>query len=154
MAHRERNTYLRDDEIIERARAYLGDVQRVLEERSRDDRESERVRMILDVFASQQRRLVDSIERFAEDLPDNARDTYSQYVLDVPEHAPALPQPVAADDLTSWLLKANQSVHDMFRELAEKAENPPIGQLFGGLASQIDGHNRRISQETNRFRDL
>jgi hypothetical protein len=154
MAQRERTTYLRDDEILERVEHYLEDVQRALQQRRTSEAESERVHMLIEAFAEQQEDLIEALTRFEEDAPKNMRETYSQYSLDVPQHAPPIPEPLTADDLTRWLLAANQPVVDLFRELAEKAENPNIGQIFEALELQFRGQNQRIAKIAGRFADL
>jgi hypothetical protein len=154
MAQRERSTYLTHAEIIERAEAYLGDIHRVLEERRKDGSDPERVRMLLDVLTSQQGELKESFERFEEDAPRAVLTTYAQYTLDVPERAAPLPEPLTADQLTRWLLEANQPVVDLFRELAEGAENPNLGDILGSLAQHVQRQNQRTAQEANRFSDL
>jgi hypothetical protein len=154
MAQRERSTYLTHAEIIERAEAYLTDIHRVLEERRKRGSDPERVRMLLDVLTSQQGELKDSFERFEEDAPRAVLTTYAQYTLDVPEHAPPLPERLTSDQLTRWLMEANQPAVDLFRELAEGAENPNLGDIFGSLAQHVRRQNQRIAQESNRFSDL
>jgi hypothetical protein len=154
MTQRERSTYLRDEEILERVEAYLEDIQRTLEQRRDGGQESERTRMLLDVLTQQQRELTGALRRFEEDAPSNLRNTYSQYTLDVPEDAPPMPEPLTPADLTRWLLDANQHVVDLFGELAEKAENPNLGDMFEALEQQFRGQNQRIAKEANRFSDL
>jgi DNA-binding FadR family transcriptional regulator len=154
MVQRERSTYLRDDEILERVEAYLEEIQHVLQQRRTSEAESERVHLLVDALAEQQEDMIEALTRFEEDAPKNMRETYSQYTLDVPEKAPPMPEPLTADELTRWLLAANQPVVDLFRELGEKAENPSIGQIFEALEQQFRSQNQRISKIASRFADL
>lgn len=152
MEHHERATFNRADEVIEQGIAHLRRVGEALERLAGLDH-GERVRLLLTSVEVEQRNLLGSLERLLEDLPDKVAETYAQYTVELP-HTVELPEtPVTTLSLTQWLEQQNGALRDTFAELADKVGGD-AGEIFAGIAEQVDAHDRRLSKEYQRTEDL
>lgn len=154
MSKHEHVTFTRGQDVVEHAIRYLEQVTEVLE--SLRERElSERVKMLLNSVEVEHRNLVGSLERLLEDAPDKALATFTQYTVEMPtEVAPPEEQPLTTLGLTRWLEESVRPVQFMCAELAEHRDAEEASELFGGIAQQIEAHERTLSKEYQRTEDL
>lgn len=153
MTQHERYTYTQGREVIEHAIGYLKQVRDHLDD-ARAGEHPERVRMLLDSMETEQRNLLGAMERFLEDAPDKALDTYEQYTVELPPRVEAPETPLTNLKLFQWLQSHNANLFNLFNELAEKGDKHELAELFGGMAQHVESHERRLSKEYQRFEDL
>jgi hypothetical protein len=156
MTQHQRDTYIDGREILERAIRHLTQVRDILD-RAREREQSERVRMLLNSMELEQRNLLGSIERYLDDVPSKILNTYAQYTVELPSDVEPPEEPLTTLGLTQWLLRQNGLLQTVFTELAEKGEKANADErqtVFGGIAAQLESHDRRLSKEYQRFEDL
>jgi hypothetical protein len=153
MAHHERVTFTQGREVLEHAIRHLEKIGDALDTLQEGDH-AERVGMLLTSVTREQRGLQESIDRFMEDAPDKVLDTYAQYTVELPTDVGAPESPLTTLSLTQWLVGHNAHLYEMFSELAGNAPSREIGEVFDGIARQVQAHDRRLSKEYQRFEDL
>jgi hypothetical protein len=110
--------------------------------------------MLLRSVAVEQRNLLGALERFLDDLPANVADTYAQYTVELPATVePPDDDPLTTLGLVRWLERQNRPLHATFAELAGK-ESGEVAEVLGGIAAQVEAHDRRLSTEYQRLEDL
>jgi hypothetical protein len=156
MTQHQRDTYIDGREILSRAVSHLTQVRDLLDQ-AKEQEPSERVRLLLNSMEAEQRNLLGAIERYLDDAPEKVLITYAQYTVELPSDVEPPERPLTTLGLTQWLVRQNGLLQDMFRELAEKGETGDADerrQVFGGIAQQLEAHDRRLSKEYQRFEDL
>jgi hypothetical protein len=153
MSQHERVTFTQGREVLEHAIRFLRMVDDALED-LRDQQQSERVTLLLNSVTKEQRALTGSVERYLDDVADKVLDTYAQYTVELPVRVEPSEEPLTALGLIQWLVRLNAHLYEMFAELARSAPTSEIGEVFDGLAKQVQGHDRRLSKEYQRFEDL
>jgi hypothetical protein len=156
MTMHQRDTYIDGREILNRSVRHLTQVSDILGE-ARERELSERVRMLLDSFEAEQRNLLGAIERYCSDAPDKILNTYVQYTVELPSDVEPPEEPLTTLSLTQWLVRQNGMLQAFFTELAEQGEKGNADQrreVFGGIAQQLESHDRHLSKEFQRFEDL
>jgi hypothetical protein len=156
MTRHQRDTYIDGHEILVRAVRHLSQIRDILD-RARERESSERVRMLLNSMELEQRNLLGAIERYREDAPDKLLNTFAQYTVEVPSDIDPPEEPLTTLSVTQWLLRQNGLLHAMFKELTEKGEkgnDQERRDVWGGIAQQLEAHERRLSKEYQRFEDL
>jgi len=156
MTQHRRDTYIDGHEILKRAARYLSQIRDVLDD-AREQEHSERVNMLLTSVELEQRNLLGAVERYLEDAPEKILNTYAQYTVEIPSEVEPPEEPLTTLSLTQWLLRQNGLLQAMFAELADKGEKANAEErrvVFGGLADQLESHNRLLSTEYQRFEDL
>lgn len=147
-----RSTFNTVREVIEHAVGFLQRIGAAVDELQGGDH-GERVEMLLRSLAVEQRNLLGALERYVEDLPDKVGSTYSQYSVELPEDLGAPEAPLTTLGLIQWLNGLNSQLDDLFTEQAETAEGD-IAAALGGIAEQVQAHERKLSKEYQRLEDL
>lgn len=148
-----RSTFTQVRDVLQHAIGYLGGIRDLMDDlRTREH--SERVKLLLQSFETEQRNLHGALERYLDDAPDKVLDTYAQYTVALPESLAGPEEPLSTLALTQWLLGLNQHLVDMFTELAAAAPPGEVRQVFATMADQVRAHDRRLSKEYQRFEDL
>jgi hypothetical protein len=156
MTQHQRDTYIDGREILERAVRHLTQICDILAQ-AHEREQSERVRMLLNSVELEQRSLLGSIERYLDDAPEKILNTYAQYTVELPSDVEPPKDPLTTLGVTQWLLQQNGLLQEVFTELAEKGEKANTDErriVFGGIAQQLESHDRRLSKEYQRFEDL
>lgn len=153
MTQHTRTAFSRAGDVLEHAIGYLAHVSDLLDE-VRGREHPERVQMLLDAFALEQRNLLGAVERYADDAPAKIADTFVQFSVEVPESLSGPGEPLTTLGLTQWLQGLNQHLVKVFEELAESAAAPEVRESFAALSGQVLGHDKRLSKEYQRFEDL
>jgi len=140
-------------DVLDHAIRYLQHVNEVIESEKAGE-PVERVRMLLDAFAIEQRALSGALERYQEDASDRVLGRYINFTAELPA---AIAGPVSADTtlaITEWLIGVNKHLYDLFDEVAANVNADDVRTAFAGLARQIESHERKLSKEYQRFEDL
>jgi hypothetical protein len=156
MTQHQRDTYIDGHEILARAVHHLSQICDILHQ-AREKASSERVRMLLNSMELEQRNLLGAIERYREDAPDKLMNTFAQYTVELPSNVEPPQQPLTTLSSTQWLVQQNGLLHAVFKELAEKGEKGNAEEtqnVWGGIAQQLEAHERRLAKEYQRFEDL
>ena len=153
MTQHQRVTFTQGREVLEHAVDFLGQIVASLEDLN-DQPQAERVAMLLFSVIREQRSLRDAVDRFADDAPDKALDTYAQYTVELPGDQGPPASPLTNLGLLQWVVGRNTHLYEMFAELAGTAPTREIGEVFEGVAQQVQAHDRRLSKEYQRFEDL
>ncbi len=153
MTQHQRVTFEQGREVVEHAIAQLTRIRDVLDE-LRDQAHPERVRMLLESVEVEQRSLLGALERWLDDAPGKVLETYTQYTVELPSEIEAPDTPLTGLGLIQWLARQNGYVQRTFAELADKGDNVDAARLFGGIAGQIEAHERKLSKEYQRTEDL
>jgi len=153
MAQHTRTAFSRVGEVLEHAIDYLSRVGDQLEKIGKGEL-PERVRMQLDSFALDQRKLHAALEEYADDAPEKVTGTFINYSIELPDELAAPEQPLDTLGLTQWLEDLNQHLIDVFSELAATGATADVREAMGALASRVGAHVRRLSKEYQRFEDL
>ena len=153
MVQQTRNAFSRIGEVLEHSIDFLERVGERLES-TRPRQLPERVRMLLVSFETDQRNLLAALERYVEDAPDNVRDTFINFSMQLPDTLPDPDEPLTTLALTRWLQDMNQHLIDVFGELAATAVTDDARGAMQGLAAMVQAHDRRLSKEYQRFEDL
>ncbi len=152
MRPNERVTMSRISEVLDHAIAYLRHINELIAS-EQAAAHSERVQMLLNAYALEQRALTGAIERYLEDAPDPVLGTFINFSVELPASIGGL----ASDStlaLTEWLVGVNQHLHALFSEVAGSVSASEVRAAFEGLANQIETHERKLSKEYQRFEDL
>lgn len=152
MRPNERITMSRISDVLDHAIAYLQHINELIESEQAAGH-SERVQMLLNAYALEQRTLTGAIERYLEDAPDRVLGTYVNFTVELPSSIGGL----ASDStlaLTEWLVGVNQHLQALFSEVAGSVSAGEVRTAFEGLTSQIENHERKLSKEYQRFEDL
>lgn len=153
MTQHQRVTFTQGREVLEHAVDYLRSIVEVLEA-LKDQPHADRAALFLSSVLDEQRALLDAIDRFVDDAPAKAMDTYAQYVVELPGDLDPPPEPLDNLGLLQWLVGRNRHLDDTFTELAGTAATREIGEVFAGIARQVQAHDRRLSKEYQRMEDL
>lgn len=153
MTKHEHVTFSRGEEVIEHAIRYLTWIQDVLDD-LREHAHGERVKMLLNSVAVEQRELLGSLERLLEDTSQKVLGTYTQYTVEMPAEVVPPDEPLTTLGLIQWLQTYNSHLQEMFAELAQKGDSEEAGEAFAGIAQQVEAHERRLSKEYQRTEDL
>jgi hypothetical protein len=153
MSQHQRVTFTQGREVLDHAISYLRLIDDALEDR-RDQQQSERVTLLLNSVCKDQRALSGAVERYLDDAADKVLDTYAQFTVELPVRIDLSEEPLTALGLIQWLAGLNAHLYEMFAELARSAPTSEIGDVFDGLAKQVQAHGRRLSKEYQRFEDL
>ena len=156
MTQHQRDTYIDGREIMDRTIRYLTQIRDILDE-VRQREHAERVKLLLNSVEVEQRELLGAFERYLADVPPKVLVTYSQYTVELPTDLEPPEEPLTTLGLLQWLLEHNGRLLEMFTELSEKGEEGGAGEqheVFGGMAQQLESHDRALSKEYQRFEDL
>jgi hypothetical protein len=153
MTQHQRVTFTQGREVIEHSIRYLTRIRDALDALHEGDH-GERVKMLLNSVEADQRNLLGSIERLLEDSSDKVLDTYAQYTVELPGAIEPAEQPLTTLGLIQWLERSNRPLQKMFAQLAQKGDNAEAGDVFGGIARQVEEHDKRLSKEYQRTEDL
>lgn len=153
MSQHQRATFTRGGEVIEHTLHYLRRIADIIDD-VRQQNHPERVGMLLDSTELEQRELIGALERLLDDAPEKVMETYAQYTVELPAEIQPPPDPPSTLDLVQWLSRYNSAVYDTFVELAETGDGGAISEVFGGIAEQVQAHERRLSMEYQRLEDL
>lgn len=153
MTQHQRVTFTQGREVLEHAVDYLRRIVAVLED-LKEQAQAERVALFLSSVTGEQNALLDAIDRFIDDAPAKALDTYAQYTVELPDDLTPPKAPLDNLALLQWLVGHNRYLDEAFGELAGSAATREIGEVFGGVARQVQAHDRRLSKEYQRFEDL
>jgi hypothetical protein len=156
MTQHQRDTYIDGREILKRAARHLSQIRDILDD-ALEQEPSERVKMLLTSVELEQRNLLGAVERYLDDAPTKILNTYAQYTVEIPSDVEPPEEPLTTLGLAQWLQRQNGLLQAMFAELADKGEKANADErrvVFGGLAAQLESHNRKLSKEYQRFEDL
>ena len=153
MAKHEHVTFSSGRDLIEHGIRYLTWTRDALDELRERDHE-QRVRMLLESVEVEQRNLLGSLERLLEDTSRKALNTYTQYSVELPTEVVLPDEPLTTLGLVKWLQEYNNHLQEMFAKLAENEDSEEASNVFGGIAQQIEAHDRRLSKEYQRTEDL
>ena len=123
------------------------------------DVSEERVRMLLDYLASQEKEMAVVIERSKEDADQKALHTF---VYDYIENAPLKPREISADAFmgknTDEVLETVMGYHDeiiqLYTYLHGRAEVPSTKALVDDLLAYERQEWRQVMSQAHRFDDL
>ena len=153
MARHQQVTFHTGEEILEFAIRYLTRIRDMLDELSEAEH-GERVKMLLASVEAEHRNVLGSIERVLEGASDKVRNVYAQYTVEMPTEIEPPADPLTTLGLIQWLENLNNPVQSMFAELSGNEDSEEAGEVFGGIAQQIEAHNMRLSKEYQRTEDL
>ena len=153
MAKHEHVTFSSGRDVIEHAVRYLTWIRDALDELS-ERQHGERLRMLLESVEADQRNLLGSLERLLEDASRKALNTYTQYTVEIPSEIEMPEEPLTTLGLVQWLQEYNSQLHKMFAKIAENEDSEEASNLFGGIAQQVEAHERRLSKEYQRTESL
>lgn len=153
MSKHEHVTFSSGRDVLEHAIRYLTWIRDALDE-LRERQHGERVRMLLESVEAEQRNLLGSLERLVEDASREALNTYTQYTVELPSEVHLPEEPLTNLGFIQWLQEYNRPLYQMFARLSEHEDSDEASELFGGLAQQVEAHERRVSKEYQRTEDL
>src|SRR6056297_3516902 len=153
MTQHQRYTYSRGSEVIDYIIGYLKHIRDVLDELREDD-QAQRVAMLLTTMETEHRNLLGSFERIRSDAPEQALETYSQYIVELPRDVGRPEEPVTTVGLLRWLQGLNGHLYQTLKDLGEKEDAEEAAEMFSGMALKVESHERTLSKEQQRFEDL
>jgi len=153
MTQHTRTSFSRAGDVLDHGVEYLTHILALLDE-ARERTHPERVRLLLESFEAEQRNLLGALERYVDDISDKVLDTFITYSIELPETLAGPAEPLTNLGLTQWLVGLNQHLIEVFSELAATGTSTEAREVFAGLSSQVQGHDRRLSKEYQRFEDL
>ena len=140
---KQRYTYIKNEEVIERAIArnevivhYLN----LLKQRHSD----ERIQLFLDEAVILQKGVAEQLCHYLPNTPSSVLNTYSQYTN---EDALKLKIPHAnnLDEIVDNLLALNNQLIDEFKPIAEKEGTEDAREAFSNLIELVEHNARQIS---------
>lgn len=153
MAQHKHFTFRSGREVLDQSIQYLSGICEVLE--SLKDRDhGERVDMLLNSVAAEQRNLLGSIERLQEHASEKVVETFTQYTVEMPTEPGEPDEPLTTLGLIQWLTGLNRHLQELFHELSEHHDSDEATEAFAGIAQQIESHDMRLSKEYQRTEDL
>jgi hypothetical protein len=123
-----------------------------------DHSEQERVRMLLDYLQRHQRNLENALARFEKNSRDGVLEAWLEYFPDLDVDAVLgsikLPEQPSSNDIIAAALKFDDTMIELYREIAEKAVDHKTREVFQSLLALEQGETNQIARAALSLQDM
>ena len=137
-----------------RLHARIGQVYEALNEKA----ESERVKMLLEYLSRHEQRLEQTLARYEHERRGSLMDAWLEYApsldVDAALTASTLPEQPSTDEIFTAASAFDDTLVRLYREVAEKVNDPKVRTLFQDLLYLEEQERIQISRAAMNLRDM